>query len=177
MTDVPYLGQLEKGDIDNWLISQPVAVKVLGGKKYRFILEDYEEDEDKEEYHQAIANFLTIDDSVLKQAQDAIYQYYKDLEAVVDEDDIIKIDNPNDIWRHIQIDCTPIIMRRPYGDKAIYISLECECDWEPEHGLQIVFKQGLSINKVGSFDGHLSNADSYGDTNLENVVYYSYPTN
>ena len=174
MTDIPYLGSLEKYQFDNWLISQPVTVKALDDKKYRFVLEDYEQDQNKEEFHQAIANFLTLDNSVLKQAQDDIYRYYKDVEASLDGEDIVKIDDPNDVWRHIQIECTPLVTRRPYGDKAIYISLECECDWEPEHGLQIVFKQGLSINKVGEYDGHLSYVDSYADPKLENIVYHSF---
>jgi len=37
-----------------------------------------------------------------------------------------------------------LITRRAYGDKGIYVSLECGCDWEHEHGLQIVFKNGLA---------------------------------
>ncbi|RDH43718.1 hypothetical protein B9G39_09845 [Zooshikella ganghwensis] len=58
-----------------------------------------------------------------------------------------------------------------YGDKAIYISLSCECDWEEEHGLLLVFKEGRYINKLGGYDGHLTNSDAYGDKNLEKVVY------
>ncbi|WP_407939254.1 DUF6985 domain-containing protein [Microbulbifer thermotolerans] len=48
-----------------------------------------------------------------------------------------------------------MVLRRPYGDKLVYISLECSCDWEREHGLQIVFKQGLYVNKIGPLDGIL----------------------
>ncbi len=44
------------------------------------------------------------------------------------------------------------------------------CDWEREHGLQIVFKQGLFVNKVGAFDGHLTNSDAYANEELENVI-------
>ncbi|WP_019673398.1 DUF6985 domain-containing protein [Psychrobacter lutiphocae] len=174
MVDVPYLGKLEKDSCDNWLISQPITVKVLGDKKCRFILDDYEQDENKEEYHQAIANFLSIDESILKQAQNDIYRYYQDIKALLDEDDIVKINNPSDVWHHIQLGDTPIVQRRPYGDKAVYISLESECDWEPEHGLQIIFKQGLFVSKIGEYDGHLSYADSYADPKLENVVYHSF---
>ena len=50
-------------------------------------------------------------------------------------------------------------------------SVECGCDWEGEHGLQIVFKDGLVVNKVGAFDGHVTNSDAYGDPGLEDVVY------
>ena len=64
-----------------------------------------------------------------------------------------------------------MVSRRPYGDRAAYVSLECGCDWEEEHGLQIVFKEGLHVNMVGQYDGHLTNADAYGDGRLENVIY------
>ena len=61
--------------------------------------------------------------------------------------------------------------RRPHGDELVYISLACSCEWEQEHGLQIVFKQGLYINKVGPYNGHLTNSDAYGNDKLENVIY------
>jgi hypothetical protein len=43
---------------------------------------------------------------------------------------------------------------------------------EPEHGLQVVFQNGLRVNKVGPYDGHLTNSDAYGDDNLEQAVYW-----
>jgi len=66
-----------------------------------------------------------------------------------------------------------MVSRRAYGDKGIYVSLECNCNWEPEHGLQLVFKNGSTIKKVGPYDGHLANSDAYADDRLENVVYHS----
>ncbi len=173
MIEVPHLGELEKDQFDDWLRSKPTTVKVLGGDKFEFILEEYEEDESKEEFHEAIHNFLSIDESALEQAQDSIFQYYKDVfdQLVPDDEWYVEISEPKDIWKHIQFGSSPMVSRRPYGDELVYISLECSCDWEQEHGLQIVFKQGLFVNKVGAFDGHLTNSDAYADDKLENVVY------
>ncbi|MDN5505041.1 MAG: hypothetical protein L0H10_14685 [Comamonas sp.] len=173
MIEVPLLGELEKDQFDDWLRSKPIAVNALGGDNYEFVLEEYEEDESKEEFHEAIVNFLSIDESVLAKAQDYIYQYYKDIfvQLVPDDEWYVEIASPKDVWKHIQFGRTPMVSRRPYGDELIYISLECSCDWEREHGLQIVFKQGLYINKVGPFDGHLTNSDAYADDKLENIVY------
>lgn len=173
MIEVPILGELEKDHFDDWLRSKPIPVNVLGGGEFEFILEGYEEDEAKEDFHEAIENFLSIDESVLKQAQDYIYEYYKDVFAqlVPDDDWYVEIAEPKDLWPHIQLGNTPMVTRRPYGDELVYITLECSCDWEKEHGLQIVFKQGLFVNKVGSFDGHLTNSDAYANDELENVVY------
>jgi hypothetical protein len=52
--------------------------------------------------------------------------------------------------------------------------LECECDWEPEHGLQIVVRHGASVTKVGQFDGHLTNAADYARDDLEGIVYHGH---
>ena len=173
MIEVPFLGGLEKDQFDNWLRSKPIPVKVLGGGQFEFILEGYEKDEIKEDFHQAIENFLSIDEKVLKESENYIYQYYKDIfvQLVPGDDWYIEIERPEKVWKHIQFGNTPIVTRRPYGDKDIYISLECSCDWEQEHGLQIVFKQGLRVNKVGPYDGHLTNSDAYANEKLENVIY------
>jgi hypothetical protein len=50
--------------------------------------------------------------------------------------------------------------------------LECECDWEPEHGLQIVFRDGREVTKVGPYDGHLTNSAAYANDDLDGIVYY-----
>jgi hypothetical protein len=173
MIEVPLLGELEQDQFDDWLRSKPTVVDVLGGGKFEFIFEEYEEDEGKEEFHEAVYNFLSINESVLRKAQDYIYQYYKDISVLLEPGDdwYVEIASPKEIWKHIEFGNTPIVSRRPYGDELVYISLECSCDWEQEHGLQIVFKQGLYVNKVGPFDGHLTNSDAYADDKFENVVY------
>lgn len=174
MIELPILGELEKDQFDDWLRSKPVAANVLGGKQIEFILEGYEDDEEKEDFHEAIKNFLSIDEEVIRKAQGHIYQYYRYIFAqlVPDDDWYIEIASPEDVWKHIQFGSTPMVSRRPHGDELVYISLECSCDWEREHGLQIVFKQGFYVNKVGPFDGHLTNSDAYADDELENVIYH-----
>ena len=173
MIEVPLLGELEKDQFDDWLRSKPVSVNVLGGIQCEFIFEGYEEDEIKAEFHQAIENFLSLEEQVLKQAKNYIYQYYKDIfvQLVPEDEWYFEIEKPEDVWKHIQFGNNPMVTRRSYGDECVYISIECSCDWEQEHGLQIVFKNGLFVNKIGPFDGHLTNSDSYANEKLENVVY------
>ena len=174
MIEIPILGQLKKYQFDNWLISKPIVVKVLDGEKIEFVLEDYQQDTSKEEFHQAIANFLAIDKTVLKQVQNDIYQYYTDVsnEIGAEDDYYIDIAKPEDVWSRIELNGPPLVTRRLHGDKLVYITLECNCDWEEEYGLQIVFKQGLFVNKIGPYDSHLTNSDAYDDPKLENVIYH-----
>jgi hypothetical protein len=170
--NIPGLGELTRNNYGEYQ-SDPITVRVLGGKKCRFTVEEYDDDPDKEAFHVAIANFLGLNESALKDAAPHVFQYYKDLEDDWKsyDDDFKPIKSPDGVWAHVRFGSELTVSRRGYGDKGIYISIECGCDWEEEHGMQIVFKNGLKVNKVGPFDGHLTNADAFADESLENVVY------
>jgi hypothetical protein len=169
---IPGLGKMTEGDCED-LISKPIPVPVFGGKKCRIEVSGYEDDPDKEAFHKAIANFLAIPKSVLKEAESFVFQYYKDLQEFWKRygPKFKPIKSPAGVWKHVHLGSRPSVSRRFYGDKGIYVSVECGCDWALEHGLQIVFKNGLRVNKVGPFDGHLTNSDAYANYRLENVIY------
>lgn len=171
--NVPGLGEVAKDDRFGWHYSQPIKVAMLDGKECRIVLEGYDEEPNKNDYHVAISKFLSSSASVMKEAEAYIYQYYQDTSSFFSPSDqeFVAIDSPSEIWAHIQLGSEPIVSRRGYGDGKIYISLECNCDWEREHGLQIVFKGGNKVCKVGPYDGHLTNSDAFADRALENVVY------
>jgi len=46
----------------------------------------------------------------------------------------------------------------------------CECDWEPEHGLQLVFRQGRKLTRISAQDGHLTEADAYDKPDEEDEL-------
>ena len=174
MIEIPGLGPVKQdAQFDDWLRREPLRIHVLGDVDCELILEGYEEDENKEEFHEAIHHFLSLDSSALIAVQDHIFQYYKEVIDYLSPDDewYVDIKQPDEVWQYVELCREPAVMRRPYGDKKVYISLCCRCDWEQEHGLQIVFKQGLKVNKIGPFDGHLTNSDAYDDESLENVIY------
>jgi hypothetical protein len=171
--DIPKLGPVTLDDELGWYQSQPTAVPVLGGQMCRIIVDGYDDDPDPEDFHAVIRNFLSADTRVLTDAESHIFRYYQDCNAVWEPEDeeYIVIDSPSGVWQHIRFGTEPTVSRRQYGDQRVYVSLECECDWEPEHGLQIVFEEGLRVNKVGGYDGHLTNSDAYDDARLEEVIY------
>jgi hypothetical protein len=168
--DVPGLGEVTKDEQFGWYYSEPISISMLGDKECRIVLDGYEEDERKEDFHIAIANFLAGSPAVLRDADEPLFRYYKDFEEWWLDDNNEPIKLP-DVWQHVRFGSEPIVRRRPYGDKGIYISVECECDWEEEHGLQLVLKNGLKVNKLGQYDGHLTNSDALDDESLENVIY------
>jgi hypothetical protein len=127
--------------------------------------------ERKEDFHVAIANFLSGSPAILREADEPLSHYYKDFESWWLEDDKQPIRSEDELWQHVRLGSKPMVSRRRYGDKGIYISVECGCDWEEEHGLQLVLKNGLKVNKLGGYDGHLTNSDAFADDSLEQVIY------
>ncbi|MFF5263253.1 DUF6985 domain-containing protein [Actinomadura viridis] len=173
---IPGLGQVTE-DVDlGWYQSGPVPVPVLGGALCRIIIDGYDDDPAPEDFHAAIRTFLALDRSALAAATPSIFAYYRDvmndIVAAGDHDWYVEIQSPDDVLDHILFGDAPIIRRDLCGDRHVYVSLECECDWEHEHGLQIVFRDGRTVTKVGPCDGHLTNSAAYADDTLDAVVYH-----
>jgi hypothetical protein len=173
---IPGLGQVVKDDRD-WYRSAAIPVPVLGGGPCRFIVEGYDTDPSPEDFVTAIRAFLALDPSVLRAAAPSVFAYYRDVMDIVtdesDDDGYVAIDGPDSVFDHVRFGSEPLVTRDRKRGRYVYVSVECECDWEPEHGLQIVFRKGAAVTKVGPFDGHLTNAAAYPDDALFDTVYYS----
>jgi len=169
------LGQLTKDEENDWLISAPVTVAALDKVACEFLLEGYETDPHPQDFSNAIANFIALDPAALRAAQEAIFHYYLDCAKLAksERQDCVEIAAPEDVWQHIQFGCEALVCRRTSGDQAVYVLFESDCDWNEEEGLQLVFKHGNQVTKVGPFDDFLSNADVYGLPELDQVVYQS----
>ena len=172
---IPGLGEVVRDAELGWYRSGPVPVPVLGGTACRFAVDGYDGDPGQQDFHAAIRNFLALDRSALDAAASSIFAYCRDVmdDVLADGDDEwhVEIDGTEHVLDHVHLGNEPAVSRDPYGDQHVYISIECECDWEPEHGLHIVFRDGVRVTKVGPYDGHLTNAAAFDDDRLEDVVY------
>jgi hypothetical protein len=166
--EIPGLGKVTAEPDLDWYVSEPIAVPVLGGTECRIAVEYYDDDPDPEAIHRAIQNFLAAAPEVLRAAEPHLFHYYRDCAEYAPD---IRIESPEGVWPHIHFGDQPIVSRRGYGDERVYVSVECGCDWEDEHGLQIVFEEGARVSKIGPFDGHLTNEDAYADPRLAGVIY------
>ena len=173
---IPKLGTVVEDADLGWYRSAPIPVPVLGGGPCLIVVDGYDDDPAQEDFHTAIRNFLALDHSALAVAASSIYAYYRDVTddvlAAGDDEWHVEISGPEDVLAHVQLGNEPIVVRDSYGDQRVYVSVECECAWEPEHGLQIVFRDGATVTKVGSYDGHLTNSAAYADDKLDGVVYH-----
>jgi hypothetical protein len=152
---------------------EPVPIPALGGKLCAIRLEGYTWDKRKGEFDAAITNFLSLDATALKEAEGYVFQYYKDCEQAWKsfDDEFKPVKSPSDIWKHVGLGGEPRVFRSRTGDKEIYISISCGCDWEPEHGMEIVFKDGRKLVKVGPCDGNPTNTNAAGNDSLETPIY------
>jgi hypothetical protein len=170
--EIPGVGKVEPYEDFGWLRSKALPLGALGGRHCRVVLEGYEEDPNKQDFHAAIANLLSSELDLLEAASSYVFRYYEDMSAEWDHDDAEYVQaDLQSIWEHVQLGSELHISRRSYGDRGVCVSLECNCDWEEEHGLQLVFSEGRTVIKVGPYDGHLTNADAYDDPSLEGVIY------
>lgn len=104
-----------------------------------------------------------------------LYAYYRDVKQAVASEDGRELEmavpkTPEAIWTHVTPTQLYLDAGRD-GDPHLYIVAECECDWEDEHGLMMVWRDGATLCKVSGFDGHVTNADAYDDDTLADVVY------
>lgn len=73
--------------------------------------------------------------------------------------DIPEIAADSDIWDHVQ---PRFVSLDADENGTIYVNIEAECDWEIEHGLQLVLQNGDRSVRVSSYSGHLTDGRAYG---------------
>jgi hypothetical protein len=168
--EIPGLGPIV--DQDGTLYSEPVPVNFFECEM-AFIVEGYEDDPSPEDFHAAVEAFLALDQSALEAASVPVYEYYKEMRDF-GPGEVPDIAGPEHVWDYVQPGFEAVLTRDDSGDRQVCVSVECNCDWEPEHGLQVVFRGGRVISKVGQYDGHLSNSSASGCEVAPDVVYLSF---
>lgn len=153
---------------DEWLISEPISIPFFDGKELAFILSGYDDERFLAEADTAILNFLEKDKEDRKEISFLVFKNYKEVIENIGED-VPSIENEENIWRFVYPQGI-YLTRRDRRDKDIYLMIECECEWELEHGLQIVFRQGKKVTRISDVDGHLTEADAYDKLDEEDEL-------
>lgn len=175
------IGQLKQEDtFPDWWKSEKTEIPFFENEKLAITFMDFEPEHDKtfiEEADQTLINFLKLNLAYRNSISDLAYKNCKDFLDTVGYEKadapLRKIKDHNEIWNFIHP--TEIyVTRRPYNDKDVYIILACECDWDQEHGLQLVFRQGKQLTRISGQDGHLTEADTYDKPDEEDELLSNY---
>ena len=168
--NIPALGPLTPDSkIPAWLVSAPISVPFFDGQRLTFTLDGLEES-DTSDVIVAIRAFLALGAETRTAATPYIFANYRRIAELVSADDLgCEIASPQEVWAHIQ-PSEIFVSRRHRRDQAIYVQITAECDWEPEHGLQIVFRRGHELVRVSEQDGHLTHADAFNLPESEDKI-------
>ncbi|MBM7366368.1 DUF6985 domain-containing protein [Gordonia hydrophobica] len=152
------IGDLRFDDTTGRYFTSRLHVEAFGGD-CEFSLDEFE-DEQEADVVRRIRNFCAIDRSVLTDATDALFAYYRDVAHALDfDEEVVPVLTRDQVWSNV------VFNRRPhveFEDGHWYVTSEEECSWEEEHGLQLVFTDGVALTRVGAYDGHLTHRSAWG---------------
>lgn len=171
------LGSLKQDEtIEEWWRSDLVEIPFFDNKKIAFIFINFPPGQDRDflrEADSAVEMFLVKGIKEKESLSNLVYKNCMDfLNAVeYDEDDkrLWEIVDKNEIWSFVY-PSEIFVTRRDRRDCAIYIQICSECEWEREHGLQLVFKKGRQLTRISDQDGHLTEADAYDKPDEEDEL-------
>ncbi len=161
-----------------WNDEKRVQVPFLGPGEHRFSFGFRVPDEEgRRGAQQVVDRAMAAGPAVLTAAEPYLVQFCEETKALYANDGPIDVHlaRPSDVWSHVSIGEKLRVKRRNAGDAedGWYLSIECNCDWEVEHGLQLVFRDGIALSKVSMYDGRLTNSDGHGGSSHAGVVYVS----
>lgn len=143
---VGQIGTFVHDEDDEWLTGQREFTVAPLRANGRFIIDDPESDLDRAAA--AAERFLALDAAALDAATPHVWRYYEDAVRLQLTD--LKLGEPAEVWDHVRVgDEFHVVIE----DDVAYVDLECECAWDIEHGLQLVFRDGDEIRRVGGYEG------------------------
>ncbi|MCU0449849.1 MAG: hypothetical protein MUC97_08400 [Bernardetiaceae bacterium] len=167
------IGQLKpEAGLYDWWKSDQVEIPFFDNKKLTIAFAGCDPERDPtfiEEADRALTNFFKLTSKDRQAISGLVEQHCQDFLKEIGEEELVRITNPNEIWDFVYP--TEIFLkRRPNRDQDIYLVIACECEWEEEHGLQLVFRQGKQLTRLSAQDGHLTEANAYGKPDEEDEL-------
>lgn len=143
----------------DWWTSEEIAIPFWDHQKLTIAFTDYHPNEDEHflaEADELLATFLKKTATDRLAASKYVYRNCMDfLDAIgFNEDDEAMWNMPSEehVWQFVT--CTELyISRDHFHDKRLYLQIMCECKWEEEHGLQLVYDQQGKLIRVSAQDG------------------------
>jgi hypothetical protein len=147
-------------EYDRWR-SQPVKVNVLDGKLLPFVLPDeWNQVSLLQPIQSAVANFLGLDAEHREELTELVCKNYEEmLESSTFQP--LPVPEKSKIWKYIYpteilikqgVDDYPTDIFIKHGVDEVYLVVSGYCEWEQEHGLEMVFKRGNEVVRVSEID-------------------------
>tara|TARA_R110000764_G_scaffold109468_1_gene195631 strand:+ start:1249 stop:2184 length:936 start_codon:yes stop_codon:yes gene_type:complete len=160
----------------DWWESEPIEIPFFDKKKLKVTFIDLIPKSNQNfinEADQALKSFLEKKSNDRLELSELAYQNCIEYLNAVEYDEADKplwdIKDQSEIWNFIYPQDI-YVTKRHRRDEDIYINLTCECEWEQEHGLQLVFRQGKKLTRISDQDGHVTEADAFDKPDGEDTL-------
>jgi hypothetical protein len=139
--------------------SEPMRASVFSGRPIVIqLLRDEAAEPISAEEFAALERFFAMPAARALEIIPHLWAYYCEVRDNSDPKPAL-ISGPGEIWKHV----FPKNVDALLGDDGfVYLSLEGECDWEPEHGVQLVLQNGDRWVRVSDYSGHLTDGQAFG---------------
>lgn len=165
---------------DNWWISEPIPILFFDNKEMKINFLNFKPEDDSaflNEADVALQNFLAKNKNDRAELAELVHKHCLAALNEVGKDEINKhlweLKNKSDIWNFVY-PSQMSLSRRRRRDKDIYLDISGGCDWEEEHGLQLIFRQGKQLTRISNQDGHLTEADAFNKPDEEDELLSKY---
>ncbi|SHG40591.1 hypothetical protein SAMN04488109_0095 [Chryseolinea serpens] len=145
------VGRLKPSEFDaDFYTSEPFEIPYFDNIKMKIGFVEAKHGPYLEQADKTLRAFLSLNAVNRIQDSERVYKYYHEtLKHGYTKPLTVK--TSSEIWNHV----SPgeiIIDWNEHGE--FYLCVSCGCDWEEEHGLQLVFKDGETLTRASGHDGH-----------------------
>ncbi len=145
------LGLLRRGQW-SWA-GGPIAAPLFGGVgvELNFDLDPAKPDVPPPALVAVLERFLALGPGRAQEIVPHLWALYRDCYEMTDIP--LVIPGPEAVWRHVR----PRHASATLDNHGVpHVSVEADCDWDEEHGLQLVLREGVRWVRVSDFSGHLT---------------------
>ncbi len=143
-------------------------------EELEFSVSDLKRGEALDDYSAAFRNFLALGAPTREEAARYVFKFYQECASRIEESGMEEfeldfiITEEAGVWEYVQL--YTVTASRREADGLVYIQATGNCDWEEEHGIQLVFREGKKLSRVSEQDGHLTTVDAFGLNESEDSI-------
>lgn len=143
------LGKIKSHEFDPDLyFGEPIEIPYFDNLKISVGIGDAAHEPSLIEADQVLSDFMKLNSEDKIGDSEIVVLYYKEcLKYGISKP--LEITHPSDIWDFIRP--SEIIVDSLMGE-GFFVNISCGCDWELEHGLQLVFKNGTKLIRAGGHE-------------------------
>lgn len=152
MRTLPSLGKLRQDpNVPQWWDTRPIPVSFCSGKAVPFCVRTQAKgDVYPPDVDEAVRNFLALTDEDRLAASGRVFGYYRRVVEVIPDVDL-GIAEAADVWEHLRAEGVSVD-RDVAADGEGYVRVVYQCDWDSEHGFQILLRHGTAVTLVGEHE-------------------------